>query len=202
MIWWASPLLALLLIVTPAAAQTYRWVDDKGVVHYTQGRDSVPERFRRGAAFPPEQRAAVLEALRALKRLQPFAVSGISLSEYATRLQRMNAVVGVSLRVIDAGPVQIALTGAHREYNAAYRVMQSMHVWPSTVRSLLVPIADTCPPVARLLLERLLAERSLSEAREFTRDALSAVFGCAASSIAEAEYALGAASEERGGPSR
>jgi Domain of unknown function (DUF4124) len=33
----------------PAAshrAALYRWVDDEGVVHFTQGRDAVPERYR------------------------------------------------------------------------------------------------------------------------------------------------------------
>jgi len=33
----------------PAAsprARLYRWVDDQGVLHFTQGRDSVPERYR------------------------------------------------------------------------------------------------------------------------------------------------------------
>jgi predicted aspartyl protease len=29
-----------------ASAQTYRWVDDQGSAHYTQGLDSVPDRFR------------------------------------------------------------------------------------------------------------------------------------------------------------
>jgi hypothetical protein len=28
------------------SARLYRWVDDQGVVHLTQGRDSVPERYR------------------------------------------------------------------------------------------------------------------------------------------------------------
>jgi hypothetical protein len=31
---------------TSHSARLYRWVDDQGVVHLTQGRDSVPERYR------------------------------------------------------------------------------------------------------------------------------------------------------------
>jgi hypothetical protein len=30
----------------PSGARLYRWVDDQGVLHFTQGRDSVPERYR------------------------------------------------------------------------------------------------------------------------------------------------------------
>ena len=39
----------------PAQAQMYRWTDEQGSVHYTQGLDSVPDRFRPKAqimAFP------------------------------------------------------------------------------------------------------------------------------------------------------
>lgn len=33
----------------PAAAQFFRWTDDRGVTHYTEGLDSVPERHRASA---------------------------------------------------------------------------------------------------------------------------------------------------------
>ena len=33
------------------SARLYRWVDDQGVVHLTQGRDSVPERYRAQLKF-------------------------------------------------------------------------------------------------------------------------------------------------------
>jgi predicted aspartyl protease len=36
---------------TEASAQTYRWTDDQGRVNYSQGIDSIPERFRPGAQF-------------------------------------------------------------------------------------------------------------------------------------------------------
>ncbi len=62
---------ALLVLVVPAgaAAQMYRWTDDQGQVFYTQGLDSVPERYRAGARIvgslespgtpiaPPQSRA-------------------------------------------------------------------------------------------------------------------------------------------------
>jgi len=34
----------LALLAADVAAQTYRWLDDKGAVHYVQGIDNVPER--------------------------------------------------------------------------------------------------------------------------------------------------------------
>ena len=37
------------LMATPAWAEMYRWTDDQGGVHYTQGLDSVPARFRPAA---------------------------------------------------------------------------------------------------------------------------------------------------------
>jgi len=42
------PLLVFLLVgvADPAAAQTYRWVDEQGNPHYAGRRDQVPERYR------------------------------------------------------------------------------------------------------------------------------------------------------------
>jgi predicted aspartyl protease len=55
MIWGA-----LGLVATPAWAEMYRWTDDQGSVHYTQGLDSVPDRFRPKAQMMvfPERPAA------------------------------------------------------------------------------------------------------------------------------------------------
>jgi hypothetical protein len=36
-------------LVTSVGAQVYHWVDDQGVVHYTTGIESVPERYRDAA---------------------------------------------------------------------------------------------------------------------------------------------------------
>ena len=40
---------AALLPASPASGQVYRWVDDRGTVHYAEGLDSVPEEYRAGA---------------------------------------------------------------------------------------------------------------------------------------------------------
>lgn len=55
MIWGA-----LGFMPTPARAEMYRWTDDQGSAHYTQGLDSVPDRFRSKAQMMlfPERPAA------------------------------------------------------------------------------------------------------------------------------------------------
>ena len=48
-------LLALTLVATDAAAQTYRWVDEQGQVHYAGSREQVPEPYR--SQLPPAEPA-------------------------------------------------------------------------------------------------------------------------------------------------
>ena len=56
--------LALVVVATGASAQPligYRWVDDRGNIHYAGRRDQVPERYREqlppeGPAEPPKPR--------------------------------------------------------------------------------------------------------------------------------------------------
>ena len=43
-------------VAPPAGAQLYRWTNEQGDLHITEGLDSVPERFRKGAVllgYPP-----------------------------------------------------------------------------------------------------------------------------------------------------
>jgi len=49
-------LLALTLVAADAAAQTYRWVDEQGQVHYAGSREQVPEPYR--SQLPPAEPAA------------------------------------------------------------------------------------------------------------------------------------------------
>jgi hypothetical protein len=43
--------LAWALLPAPAFAQLYRWTDDQGQTHVTQGLDAVPEQYRSGAVI-------------------------------------------------------------------------------------------------------------------------------------------------------
>jgi len=52
--------LLLIALITPrdALAQMYRWVDDRGGVHYTEGIDSIPPQYRQAAQPLPYPRFA------------------------------------------------------------------------------------------------------------------------------------------------
>jgi hypothetical protein len=68
---------------TPADAQLYRWVNEQGEVHFTQGLESIPERFRAGArllgypeAAPAAPAPAAIPATREEARQAAPAVRG------------------------------------------------------------------------------------------------------------------------------
>jgi hypothetical protein len=50
-----AALIVVGLAASPALAQMFRWTDERGHAHYSQGIDSVPERFRPGAMPLPYQ---------------------------------------------------------------------------------------------------------------------------------------------------
>jgi len=91
--------------VTSAGAQVYHWVDDQGVIHYTTGIESVPERYRaaaRALAISPVDSTApeAPAASRAGTTTIPF-VAG--------------APILVAAQINGAGPVTLILdTGADR----------------------------------------------------------------------------------------
>jgi predicted aspartyl protease len=91
--------------VTGVDAQVYHWIDDQGVIHYTTGIESVPERYRDGAramASSPADAPAVEPppAARTGRATIPF-VAG--------------RPIVVTARINEAGPVVLVLdTGADR----------------------------------------------------------------------------------------
>jgi predicted aspartyl protease len=90
---------------SPAWAQMYRWTDDQGAAHYSQGLDSVPERYRTRAQLLvyPETPAAA-----------PAASSGLSEVSKATRIAfTPGKPIMVMARINGSGSVQLMLdTGA------------------------------------------------------------------------------------------
>lgn len=99
----AAGLVLLGLLATVARAQVYHWVDEQGVIHYTTGIESVPERYRPTAralagsgADPPSERPSVAGSPIAI----PFTPG---------------APILVSARINGGGPVTLILdTGADR----------------------------------------------------------------------------------------
>jgi predicted aspartyl protease len=83
---WATlaavlPMVVVLAIAAaPAGAQTYRWTDDQGNPHYSQGLDSVPDRHRataRPMRYQPAPAAAPADATAAsASTVVPFTPGG------------------------------------------------------------------------------------------------------------------------------
>ena len=42
-------LLLILSFSLPASAEIYKWVDDKGVINFTDNRDAIPAKYRKKA---------------------------------------------------------------------------------------------------------------------------------------------------------
>jgi hypothetical protein len=102
---------AVLLLArpTPADAQIYRWVDERGVPHYADGIDSVPENYR-ATAVPTGFRNAPASST-------PPAVTGASVggsSATEIRFTRGEAIV-VNATINGRTAVKLILdTGADR----------------------------------------------------------------------------------------
>lgn len=104
--WWqALIVLAALSLPANSGAQIYRWVDDQGSVRYSEGIDSIPERFRsRASQLPYRKLPAALEP-KAEER-QP----GITKIKFTP-----GSPILVSARINGAGPLTLLLdTGADR----------------------------------------------------------------------------------------
>ena len=98
-------MMAICAVVTRADAQVYHWVDDQGVVHYTTGIESVPERYRDGArvlASSPVDAPAP-------EALSPGRTGGATIPFVAGQ------PIIVAVQINGAGPVMLVLdTGADR----------------------------------------------------------------------------------------
>jgi hypothetical protein len=113
----------LALLPRDARAQVYRWVDNKGVVHYTQSVDNVPERYR-DPRLSPSERTEVLEAVKALKDLEAMVTPEMKSFEYQWRLRKLEEVVTKSLRAMKRGRVATALSGALGHYRLAGELIE------------------------------------------------------------------------------
>jgi Aspartyl protease/Domain of unknown function (DUF4124) len=113
--WWALRFVLLVLtgglaglLAAPASAQIYRWIDADGDIHYSQGVDSVPPRFRQSAVIIGYDRPATTP--------EP---SGASIAGAEREGGRIKFTPGqpiiVAARINDRGSARLMLdTGAAR----------------------------------------------------------------------------------------
>ena len=119
----------LVLRPADAGAHVYRWVDEKGVVHYAQSIDSVPERYR-DPRLRPAEHAAALEAVKALKDIESLVDPALSRFAYQWRLRKLDEVVRKDLRAMRRGPVATALATALNHYRLAGQLIERGVVVP------------------------------------------------------------------------
>ena len=107
--WTLGAALALLGLAPPeASAQIYRWTDDQGRANYSQGVDSIPERFRPGAQFLSSPPTAPAPAVTA-PGFRPIPSAGGAAQIRFTPGQP----ILVNARINDTGSVRLLLdTGA------------------------------------------------------------------------------------------
>lgn len=119
--WDVVSVLALSLLVlggpVPASAQVYRWLDAEGSIHYSQGIESVPLRYRDGAVIigydrPAEPSPALAAAQIGIGRVkftpgQPIMVAAqINGATPATLMLDTGATrTVISPKVLEAGGV-------------------------------------------------------------------------------------------------
>lgn len=106
----ATTVSALVLCLAPAApAQVYRWTDELGRVNYSQGLDSVPERFRSGAQFVNSPAAPPAAATPTV----PGRSVGAAMAGGAQIRFTPGQAILVNARINDSGSVRLLLdTGA------------------------------------------------------------------------------------------
>jgi predicted aspartyl protease len=106
----ATTVSALVLCFAPVApAQVYRWADEQGRVNYSQGLDSVPERFRSGAQFVTSPTAPPAPA----PLTPPNRAAGVVVTGGAQIRFTPGQAIMVNARINDSGTVRLLLdTGA------------------------------------------------------------------------------------------
>jgi predicted aspartyl protease len=106
----ATTVSALVLCLAPVApAQVYRWADEQGGVNYSQGLDSVPERFRSGAQFVTSPTAPPAPA----PLTPPSRAAGVVVTGGAQIRFTPGQAIMVNARINDSGSVRLLLdTGA------------------------------------------------------------------------------------------
>ena len=128
----AAALILAAVLATGAGAEVYHWVDDEGVIHYTTGIESVPERYRataRGLAVSGEEEAPAAA---------PAAGSGTTIPFTP------GAPILASARINGGGPVTLVLdTGAERTLIAPAALARLGIELPNTLEATVQGVAGS-----------------------------------------------------------
>jgi hypothetical protein len=129
----AAGLILAGLLATGAWAQVYHWVDDQGVIHYTTGIESVPERYRPTARSLPVSPA------------DPPPSGHLAVSRSGTSIPfTPGASILVSARINGSGPVTLILdTGAERTLVAPAALVRLGISMPNTLEATIQGVAGT-----------------------------------------------------------
>ena len=103
-VWLAAA--ALVAAAGEARSEIYRWVDDEGVVHYTQDLNSVPERHRVQSplALSLVQRAAAAEAIAAVRSVHRETGASTPSAIYSHRVRAAAREAEAALAALGGGP--------------------------------------------------------------------------------------------------
>lgn len=116
------PVLAVLIVALAAApgvwAQMYRWTDERGQSHFSQGLDSVPERHR-GSARPLDFPATPAESRPAA----PGAPAGVAQIRFTP-----GQPIWVNARINDVGSVRLMLDTGATVTTISPRVLEQLGV--------------------------------------------------------------------------
>lgn len=123
--WAALSVMALSLLPVPALAQMYRWVDERGAVHYSEGYDSIPPQYRSKAEELPYRKLPAL----------PESGTKESTPKGGTRLSfQPGQQILVKALVNGKGPVTLVLdTGADST------VISPLALWKAGVSTMYAP---------------------------------------------------------------
>jgi clan AA aspartic protease (TIGR02281 family) len=177
---WAIVSLLLALLATAANAQVlemYRWTDEQGVVHYTNGLRDIPEQFRGSATLirsaearpapPPADKASIQFQRRGdlvivtakLNGKSPVSLVVDTGASYTTISQAAAQAAGIQL---PENPTVLSFHTANGTIQAPLGTLGSMEIGGLELKDVTVAIHDVFPDAA---IAGLLGQNFLSQFR-------------------------------------
>lgn len=178
--WAVLSLISAILLASAANAQVlemYRWTDDKGVVHYTNGIRDIPEQFRGSATLirsaearpaPPaadrasiqfQRRGELMVVNATLNGKSPVSFVVDTGASYTTISQAAAQAAGIQL---PDNPTVLSFHTANGVIQAPLGTLRSMEIGGLELKDVTVAIHDVFPDGA---IAGLLGQNFLSQFR-------------------------------------